>query len=165
MKPFGGASVALDANALDPDGGRRDALIERFRSLVAAGVIRVVTTEGVGVELAHPHTPEAARAAVPAEPPAVRPAMTAARHIDRIRVRAILRGDARAGKHDADAANLSDAMEAGCAVFITRDKRLLRKRGALRAHLPHMPRIVDLPEFFASLDRCGSGDDDPDRAA
>ena len=62
--------------------------------------------------------------------------LSARQQIDRIKVRAILRGDGRAGKHDADASHLSEAAEAGCLTFVTWDSKILRKRDTLRAALP-----------------------------
>ena len=63
-----------------------------------------------------------------------------------------MRGDGRAGKHDADASHLSEAAEAGCARFLTRDSKILRKRDTLRTALPDEMRIRTLAEFFSELD-------------
>lgn len=154
--------VALDANALDRDGSPRDALVERFRALAAAGRLRLFVPAGVLAEMRAPGAPEAVRAAALglADLPAPRRAPTAREHIDRIRVRAIMRGDGRPGKHDADASHLSEAAEAGCDAFLTRDGKVLRRRDVLAQALPPRLRIATLEEFMAGPARGDEGDDD-----
>ena len=158
------APIALDTNALDRNGTDRDALIDRFRALADTGQLRVVLVDGVRRELDHPLTPVGVREAWPAaetlrrSSPA-RPPPTAVRHIARIRVRAILRGDTLSDRHDADAAHLCDAAEAGCGTFLTHDKRFSRKRHDLEATLPSL-RILGLREFFAIYDASETSEDD-----
>ena len=62
-----------------------------------------------------------------------------------------MRGDGRPGKHDADASHLSEAAEAGCDAFLTRDGKILRKRDVLRQALPARLRIVTLDEVLSGL--------------
>ena len=149
--------VAVDANALDRDGSERDALVAHLRRLAAAGRLRLFVPGGVAAEMRHPDAPEAVRAApeAAAAHPAHRP-LTPRQHIDRIRVRAVMRGDGRPGKHDADASHLSEAAEAGCHAFLTRDGKILRKRDILRAALPPALRVVTLEDFLAGFP---AGDD------
>lgn len=146
--------VAVDANALDRDGSARDALVDRLRALAAEGRLRLFVPSGVADEMRHPRSPDAVRAAPEASAPA-RPhrPLTARQHIDRIRVRAIMRGDGRPGKHDADASHLSEAAEAGCHAFLTRDGKILRKRDILRQALPPGLRIATLEDFMSGLMR------------
>lgn len=150
MAPRDRPVVAIDANALDRDGSPRDAVLDAFAAAVTAGAFRLVVPSGVAGEMRHAGAPDAVRAfaAGLAPPPRAAP-LTPRQHIDRIRVRAILRGDGRPGKHDADAAHLSEAAEAGCTVFITRDGKILRKRDILRGALPPGFRVVTLEEFMA----------------
>jgi predicted nucleic acid-binding protein len=68
-------------------------------------------------------------------------------------VLAILQGNARPGKHEPDASHISEAAETGCGYFITHDKRILDRRGKLRAVLPPSLNIVSLEEFFQIFDR------------
>ena len=151
-------AIAHDANAIDRAGGERDRLVDRFRRLVEAGILRVVVVGGVRAEVEHAHTPRDVRDAVSRHPLAFRSPQSAAEQISRIRIRAILRGNGRPAKHDADASHLSEAAEAGCIYFITHDGRLLKKREDLHASLPPTLRIVTLAEFFAILDRCENAD-------
>lgn len=99
----------------------------------------------------HLNAPEELRAAAGAAKARARARLpvSARQQIDRIRVRAILRGDGRPGKHDADASHLSEAAEAGCRAFLTRDGKILRKRDTLRLALPDGMRILTLVEFFS----------------
>lgn len=147
--------VALDANALDRDGGARDALVDGFLALVAEGRVRAFLPSGVAAEMRDPRAPAAVRAAAAAlsspAPRAPERAPGAQRHIDRIRVRAVMRGDGRPGKHDADAGHLSEAAEAGCDHFLTGDGKILRRRDALRPMLPPGLRVGTLAEFMAGF--------------
>ena len=122
---------------------------------MGTGAIKVVLLESVGRELDDPRTPAAARPGRPASASQVRKAPTAAQQIARIRVRAIMRGDALNDRHDADAAHLCEAAEAGCRIFLTHDKRFSRKRHDLEASLPGL-RILGLREFFSLYDATGA---------
>ncbi len=144
--------VAVDANALDRDGSPRDAAVDAFRAAVAAGRVRLFVPSGVLAEMRAPGAPAAVRAEALGLPPPRRAAPpTARQHIDRIRVRAIMRGDGRPGKHDADASHLSEAAEAGCDAFLTRDGKILRKRDVLRQALPPHLHIATLDGFLSGL--------------
>ncbi len=142
--------VACDANALDRDGTSRDLLLTAFMALARSGRLSLFAPSGVAAEIRHPHAPAEVRAAARAAATLpVAPRLTAGQHIDRIRVRAILRGDGRPGKHDADASHLSEAAEAGCTHFITQDGKILRRRDTLRRVLPPGFAIQTLAEFMA----------------
>ena len=123
-----------------------------MRELATCGSIDLFWPGGVVDEMLHLHAPADIRAAAGAAQARPRRPLSAGQHIDRIRVRAILRGDGRAGKHDADASHLSEAAEAGCARFLTRDGKILRKRDTLRTALPDGMQIRTLAEFFSELD-------------
>ena len=141
--------VALDANVLDRTRLEQDHLIERLRALALCGSIDLFWPSGVIDEMLHLNAPGHIRDAVRAI--RARPSfpLSARQQIDRIRVRAILRGNGRAGKHDADASHLSEAAEAGCNTFLTRDSKILRKRDTLQMALPDGMRIRSLAEFFS----------------
>lgn len=139
--------IGLDANALDEAGPEQKALVDRFKFLVASGRIRVIVGTGVRSEALNPRTPGPVRDTLLSPAIDVRLGLDQAQQITRIRVRAILRGDAPPGKHDADALNVCEASEAGCAYFITHDKRILRKRDDLRSALPTLT-IVPLARFL-----------------
>ena len=68
-------------------------------------------------------------------------------------IRAILRGNAQPGKHDADAEHLFEASKYGGGYFITHDRRMLDKRDELRQLIGVALAIVTLEEFLAAYDR------------
>lgn len=137
--------VAIDANALDRKTPARAAAVEAFEDLSRAGRFALFVGEGVRREMG--------QAAVDSgtDRRFVRPP-SAAEHVARIRVRAIVQGNAKPGKHEADAAHLSAAAEAGCGYFLTYDGRLLQRRGDLEGFaLPPGMRVATIEEFLADL--------------
>lgn len=144
----------IDANALDRTGGPRDALVDRFAAGARDGCFTVLLPAGVREEFDRPGTPAAVRAVALAYATAPPRTPTHAQKLDRIRVRAILRGDAGSARHEADAAHVSEAAEAGCAWFLTHDKRILRRRDDLRRVVPGL-RIATLERFLAPADEGG----------
>jgi hypothetical protein len=50
-------NVSIDANALDRDGGSRDALVDRLLVLYEAGTINLILPKGVRLEISNPNTP------------------------------------------------------------------------------------------------------------
>jgi hypothetical protein len=144
-------TVACDANALDGAGVSGE-LADRFRDLSSQGALTIVVGKGVGDEVQHPRTPAGVRQAISPHTQNVRSRPTHTQQIARFCVQSILQGDAQSGKHSADATHLSEAAEAGCAYFITHDKRILKKRQELSEVLPPSLRIVTLAEFMRIFD-------------
>ena len=136
-------NISCDANVFYWDGTARDHLVDRFCKLRAEGVLSVVIAGGV-----RPNTPDDIKAAISAQIFNLRPDLNADQKAQRRRVKEILTDNAMPGKHDADALHLSEAAETRCMYFITQDKRILDKRGELRAALPPTLSIVTLSEFF-----------------
>ncbi len=87
----------------------------------------------------------------------LRSGLNSLQRASRARVLAILQGNARAGKHAADASHVSEASETGCGYFITHDKHILDKRDELHAILPPTLNIVTLEKFFEIFDRYAAG--------
>ena len=149
-------NIACDANALDPLGDR-DGLVDRFCALSSQGILTVVVGKGVREEVQNPNTPGAVKTATLPQISNLRPSLTQAQQIARFCVQSILQGDARAGKHSADASHISEAAETGCAYFITHDKRILKKKRELSEVLPPSLQIVTLAEFMDILDAYEAG--------
>ena len=115
--------MAIDANALDHKGGERDALVDRFNAAVKSKTVTVIVAAGVRDEVQHPRTPSDAKDAVLPQIYNLQPRLNTAQLEQRRQVAIILQGDAKPGKHAADASHISEAAETGCAYFITEDKR------------------------------------------
>ncbi|MBI1649993.1 hypothetical protein [Hyphomicrobium sulfonivorans] len=151
------ANIACDANALDYTGGVADLLVDRFRILLSEGRLRLVVAAGVRDEVQNPRTPTSIQEAIVPQIFNLRPRLTLSQQDSRFKVRVILQGNAAPGRHAADALHISEASEAGCAYFITNDKRILRKRDELASVLPATLAIADLNEFFEIVDAFQSG--------
>jgi hypothetical protein len=68
-------------------------------------------------------------------------------------VRAVMRGNSKSDRHDADAAIVFDGKKYG-GYLITEDPRILKRRVALQAiHAPAALWIVTLSEFMAIYDK------------
>jgi hypothetical protein len=150
-------NIGLDANALDRDGTTRDQLSDRFRALVSDGTLTVVLGGGVRTEVQHPRTPADVQDALLPQIFNLRPGLNSSQRTEPARVRAILQGNARPGKHAADASHISESAETGCGYFITHDRRILDKREELQAILPPTLNIVSLEEFFEIFDSYAVG--------
>jgi hypothetical protein len=68
-------------------------------------------------------------------------------------IRSLLKGNAQAGRHDADAEHLFEASKYGGGYFITQDRRMLAKRGELRPLIGPALAIMTLEEFLGAYDR------------
>jgi hypothetical protein len=148
-------NISLDANALDRDGTARDALVDRMDALIATRELNIVMAGGVRAEVQHPNTPQHVQQTVLPQIFNLRAGLNSGQSAERARVANILRGNAAATKHAADASHLSEAAETGCAFFITEDKRILSKRAELYAALPRTLMVATLAEFFAAYEAAG----------
>lgn len=148
-------NIALDANAMDRDGTNRDALVDRMTALIATRELNIVMAGGVRSEVQHPNTPQDVQQTVLPQIFNLRAGLNGGQSAERARVANILRGNAAANKHAADASHLSEAAETGCAFFVTEDKRILAKRKDLYSALPRTLMIATLAELFAVYDATG----------
>jgi hypothetical protein len=145
-------NIALDANALDFDGNPRDALVTRFRKLMDDRELNVVIAGGVRGEVQHPNTPAHVRADMLPQIFNLQAGLNTSQQSERQQVAVILQGNAKPGRHAADASHLSEAAETGCGYFITNDQRILDKRAELARVLPPSFTVATLAEFLAVLD-------------
>jgi hypothetical protein len=114
--------------------------------------VRVVVSSGVRGEVQRPRTPTDVKKAVLPQPFNLRSGLNAAQQAGRRRVAIILQGNAKPEKHAADASHISEAVETGCAYFITEDNRIIDKRVELAPAIPPSLKIVRLMEFFEAFD-------------
>ncbi len=72
------SNIALDANALNRHGTKRDTLVDRFERLSEDGVLRVVLAGGVRDEVQHPNSSARKKAALLPKIFNLRPGLTSA---------------------------------------------------------------------------------------
>ena len=105
-------NVFLDNNALQPpDGNTVD--VARFEALRDAGAFQVVVPHGVIDEARHPSTPGAIRTALTSGIFTIPTTLTEGERRLRAAIAAEQQGNAKAGKHHADASHLAEACKYG----------------------------------------------------
>ncbi len=146
-------NTILDANATDRDGGPKDPLIDRLLTLQKMGEITIVVPGSVRREIEHPRTPNSVKNQILPLLFSLPVGKTAAENETLRNVGRLLRGNASAGRHDADGFHLCEAAKYGGGYFITHDRRMLDKRDELERLLGPALCIVTLTEFFEIYDR------------
>jgi predicted nucleic acid-binding protein len=147
-------NIAVDANVLNRNGN--DEFADRLKGLIKSREIHIVLAGGVRREIKHPHAPQAKKDVLLSQIFNLRPELTASQKSKRDAVRLCLQGNAKPGKHDADASHLSEAAETNCSYFITNDQRMLRKRNDLSRLVP--VSIVNPEELLKIFEDNESGD-------
>ncbi len=143
-------NVLFDANAFDQDKTE----VERLLGMKAAGKITLIAPSGVLVEIQHRNTPARVQEIAGAQIFAVPLELDDSQQKLLTRIRTILQGNAKPGKHDADAHHVFEATKHGGGYFITHDVRINKtKRTDLEKVLPPSLWIVTLTEFLTIYDR------------
>ena len=142
----------IDANVLDQLGGPDDGVVRQILALAEDCKVLLMLPHSVRAEIEHPNTPAVVKQrALPfifTEPVSLTPPEVQ-RHQH---VRDLVRGNAKAGKHDRDAYHMVEAAKYG-GYFITRDNRLLKKRSDI-AHLLGADFVIVTPtEFLEAYNR------------
>jgi hypothetical protein len=150
------ANVAIDANALDRDGTDHDKRVDRLLELRRAGAIRLIVPRGVRIEAQHPHTPAHVSEPILAQIFTLPTELTAQETDTRAGIAAALQGNAKPGKHAADAGHLSEAAKYG-GYFITHDNRILTRSQGLDTLLPPSLQVVTLATFLEIFDDYEAG--------
>jgi hypothetical protein len=145
--------IGIDANALNRDGSKHDALVERLLDLDRVGTINLITPHGVRREVEDPRTPKYVSDPMLSKIFTIPTDLTSQERNVRKGIEAVLQGDARPGKHAADAQHLAEAAKY-CGYFITHDERVLERSNRLRLSslLPPSLNVVTLAGFLAILD-------------
>ena len=138
----------IDANILDRLEDGHDEAVDAMLALYRGNMVSFQLPYSVKAEIDHPHTPtevkERAREFIFTETVT----LTANEHALHAEVRELIRGNAAPGQHDQDSFHLFEAEKYGGGYFVTRDRRLLRKRAEIERLLG---LIVLAPTEFMSV--------------
>jgi hypothetical protein len=148
--------IGIDANALNRDGSAHDALVDRLLDLYRTERINLIVPHGVRLEAQHPNTPSAVRESITSKIFTIPTSLTSSECDTRRGIEAALQGNARPGKHSADAQHLAEAAKY-CGYFITHDQRILDKSHGLAALLPPSLTVVTLRGFLQIFDDYDAG--------
>ena len=144
-------NVAIDANALNRDGSGHDALVDCLLKLSSARAINLIVPQDVRLEILDRQTPthikKATRSTIFTIPVGLTDDERRRLHL----IEATLQGNARSGRHAADARHLFEAAKY-CGYFITHDQRILKRAGNLRTVLPPSLSVVTLRRFLEIYD-------------
>ena len=140
----------IDANVLDRSGGPDDAVVDEILALVEASKIPLLLPHSVKSEIEHPNTPSEVKRRAAGLLYSKSEQLTALELDLHKKVRSILQGNAKEGKHDRDAYHIVESSKYG-RYFITNDTRILKKRPQLAALLE---MSIVTPAEFLDLYRC-----------
>lgn len=141
----------IDAHVLDRTGGPEDAVVDEILALADDGKFCVMLPYSVQSEIQHPNTPKDVKQRAAELLFTGRVQLTADEGEQHRKVREILQGDAKPGKHDSDAFHVVEASKYG-GYFITNDQRILRKASAIR-HVVSI-EIVTPTKFLEMYREC-----------
>lgn len=137
----------LDAHVLDRMGSPEDTVVDEILRLAREGVFLLALPHSVKSEIEHPNTPSEvkrrAQRLLFTEPVELTPDEDTLHW----KVRSLVQGNAKPGKHERDAYHLVESAKYG-RYFITNDQRILKKGKELAELLPQL-RIVTPTEFLA----------------
>lgn len=139
----------LDAHVLDRLGGLEDAVVEE---LLETGLDRGVVLHlphSVKAEIEHPNTPADVKRRATSLIYSVPVQLTEGERKLHQKVRSIIQGNAKPGKHNADAFHLVESAKYGGGYFLTNDTRLLRKASEVAELL--QIQILTPTEFLSIL--------------
>jgi hypothetical protein len=144
--------IAIDANAFNRDGSAHDALVDRLLQLSETGTIHLIVPKGVRQEIQDPRTPVHVQKAAQSKIFTTQVGLNPDEQRRRWVIEQELQGNAKPGKHAADADHLFEAAKYGRGYFITHDRRILNRSQRLRDVLPPSLSIVTLEDFLAIFD-------------
>lgn len=141
-------NVYLDANALDCNDTARTSIVQDYQSEVERLELSDIVPYGVQNEIQHPNTPTQTAMNMDSiytipTPDSETEAFT------RTKIRQVLRGNAREGKHQDDADHLFECYKYGGGYFITHDQRLIDKKKDEIERLLDGVTVSSLVEFVA----------------
>ncbi|MGH7022037.1 MAG: hypothetical protein ACREEB_00450 [Caulobacteraceae bacterium] len=146
-------NVSVDASGLSRPVGDaiRAGQVDRLLKLHADGILHLILPHGVWDELHRAGTPSPKRTAANEMIFTIKTGLTTDEQRRRQVIKTALQGNAKPGKHDADAEHLAEAAKYG-GYFITHDERILKLSPALRDALGPALQVVTLADFLAIYD-------------
>ena len=139
----------VDVPVLHRKGDAEDAVVDELLETAFERRVMLHLTYSVKDEIAHPNTPDYVKKRAHRLIYSVPVQLTQGEKELHQKVRKIVQGNAKAGKHDADAFHLVESQKYSAGHFLTYDKRLLKKKAEIR-NLLNM-EIVTPTEFLAVL--------------
>ncbi len=127
-------------------------LVDRLLALSAAGTINLIVPKRVRQEIVNPSTPAYVQEAALPKIFTIGVSLNSDEHRRKRIIAQELQGNAKPGKHEADADHLFEAAKY-CGYFITHDDRILTRAGRLGEVLPPSLTAVTLAGFFAIFDQ------------
>jgi hypothetical protein len=112
---------------LDRTGGPEDAYVDQILTLAENGQITLLLPHSVKAEIEHPSTPDDVKQRAMSLIYTVPVQLTPEELRLHDRIRGILQGNAKPGKHDCDAFHIVESDKNGGGYFITNDKRIIKK--------------------------------------
>jgi len=148
----------IDAHFLDTVEGEQTEAVERILGLHQDGKFTLLIPYSVKVEIEHKNTPshvkERARQFVYTESVG----LTQDEQELHEQTRTLMRGNAKPGKHDADAIHIVEAAKHGGRYFITNDGRILSKKEDLSMLVGIS--VVMPTEFLEAYEECSRTDEE-----
>jgi len=141
------SNTFVDVPVLHRKGDAEDAVVDELLEVAFERRVMLHLTYSVKDEIAHPNTPADVKKRAQRLIYSVPVQLTQGEKELHQKVREIIQGNAKAGKHDADAFHLVESQKYGAGYFLTNDKRLLKKKAAI-GNLLNM-EIVTPTEFLA----------------
>lgn len=114
----------IDANALHYQGGPEDEVIAKILALAGDRRFTLLLPHSVKQEIEHPNTPADVKRRASGLIYSIPVNLTAQENATHKKIRDLIQGNAKPGKHDADAFHLVESAKYG-RHFITNDRRLL----------------------------------------
>jgi len=142
-------NVAVDTNALQDDPSRQ-AHVDRFVDLALAFEFIVTIPHTVLKELDRPSTPPKAKQLATQLLHTLPVDLTADERQMIEEIERELQGNAKPGRHTADARHLFESAKYG-GYFVTYDERIKKRAGPI-AKLPPSLTVVDIEEFLSIFD-------------
>ena len=117
----------IDANVLDYSGSPEDKAVDMILQFADEGVFTLLLPYSVKAEIEHPNTPKEVKRKASQLLYSLPVQLTPTEMETHQKIRVLIQGNAKPGKHDNDAFHIVESAKYGGLYFITNDMRLLKK--------------------------------------